>query len=128
MRQLTTDDLIERRNELRAKLEKERSTQEYKDYEIRYSEPTGDAMYYEYNIEEIDNIENEIGKFPDIAYQLIPVSDFADYLEGMFVDAGIISKGASNIIVIDWESTCEKHEDDYTMIEYEGENYYVRNY
>lgn len=77
-------------------------------------------------IEEIDNIENEMGSEFSYGETLIDEDDFTEYAEELCTDIGYISKDFPNWIEIDWEATAQNIKSDYSEGTYQGVNYLFR--
>lgn len=66
---------------------------------------------------------------PDWEYgaTLVRHSYWIDYCKEMIDDTGDIPANLPSFIVIDWEATAENLKSDYTTVNFDGVNYYVRN-
>lgn len=135
---LDTRDLAERRDEL-----KDQILSSFQETFEHYAEDTydfEDILFEEEEIQswkedwkdeleeidEIDSIENEVGSEFDYGTTLIEDNDFEEYVEELLIDCGYISKDMPSWIEIDWEATAENVKQDYSEVEYQGRNYYVR--
>lgn len=49
-----------------------------------------------------------------------------DYVKQLIEDCGYISKDFPSFIEVDWNATAENVSDDYAIITYDGDDYYVR--
>lgn len=86
----------------------------------------------EYDQEELDNLRKlkEQGEgYSDWKYgeTLIRASAFTDYVEEMCQDCGYISKDFPWWICVDWDKTAEHVGQDYTTVDFNGVNYYIRS-
>lgn len=59
---------------------------------------------------------------------LIKYSYWEEYVKEMLEDCGDIPNNIPWYIVIDWESTAENIAQDYSVVEFDGVDYYIRNY
>lgn len=141
MRKTTIDsrDLIKRRDEQKeqiledfnAKFNKELSLNDYYDIDS-YIEETEIGFYrdflryWEYeidDIEEIDNIEEAIGREFQHGVTLIHENYFEEYIEDHLIDCGYIPKDFPSWIEINWEATANNVKQDYIEVIYEGGTY-----
>ena len=58
---------------------------------------------------------------------LIRYSYWENYVQEMLEDCGIIPKDLPWYIAIDWETTADNIAQDYSVVEFDGINYYIRN-
>lgn len=58
---------------------------------------------------------------------LIRESYFEDYCREMVADIGGIPRDMPNYLVIDWEATANNLSQDYTLVDYGGQDYYIRS-
>jgi len=86
----------------------------------------------EWEQEELENLR----KLKDQAYgygnwkygeTLIRESAFTDYVEELCQDCGFISKDFPWWIEIDWDQTARNVANDYTTVNFDGIDYYIRN-
>lgn len=68
------------------------------------------------------------GYAPDWKYgaQLIRSTYFAEAMEELCQDIGDLPKDLPSYLVIDWEATAENLKVDYTSVDFDGVEYYVR--
>ncbi len=78
-------------------------------------------------IEEIDDVENELGSEFKYGVTLVDVDDWEEYVEELLEDIGYISDDFPSWIEIDWKATAENVKQDYSELEYEGETYFYRD-
>ena len=57
---------------------------------------------------------------------LIRESYFKDYAQELVSDIGDMPKNIPDYIVIDWDATADNIRQDYTTVEFDGVDYYVR--
>ena len=108
-------ELIEEADNLR--LEMEEAREEGKD-----PDPTAVAR-----LERIDALADEIGSEWDYGAALIEEGEFEDHARELAEDIGAIDREAGwPNTCIDWEKAADELKMDYTVIEFEGETYYVR--
>jgi glucan phosphorylase len=75
---------------------------------------------------ELEELESEISDFRH-GETMIPVDDFEDYARELAEDIGAIERNASwPNNHIDWEAAAEALAQDYTIVSYQGDDYYVR--
>lgn len=114
---LDTDELNARRDEIVDTIEEYlASDQDFAD-EIRELENEKD---------EIDTIE---GYCEDFLYgaTLIPESEFVDYAQQFAEDIGAVeTDGRWPLYCIDWEAAARDLAMDYSLVTYQGTDYYVR--
>lgn len=135
---IDTRDLIERRDELKQQILDSflETFEHYKDQtdefdDILFEEEEIQSWKEDWEdelkeIEEIDNIENELGSEFDYGVTLVHEDYFEEYTEELLTDCGYISKDFPSWIEIDWEATANNVKQDYTEVEYQGETYYGR--
>lgn len=72
--------------------------------------------------------EEAEGYAPDWKYGCTLVRDsyFTDYCEELVKDIGDLPKDIPGYLVIDWEATAENLKADYTSVEFDGVEYWVR--
>lgn len=58
---------------------------------------------------------------------LIRYSHWLDYVQEMLEDCGTLPKGLPWYICIDWEATSENIAQDYTTVDFDGVDYYIRS-
>lgn len=140
MKILDTRDLSERREELKQEIldsflenfpHYEEMTESFED--IRFEEEEIQSWKEDFEdglkeIEEIDSIEDELGREFDYGVTLIDVDDFEDYCEELVSDIGDLPKDLPSYIAnnIDWEGVAEYLKQDYTEVEYKGNSYLGR--
>lgn len=78
-------------------------------------------------LDELETLENEISDFRH-GETMIPENDFEDYARQLAEDIGAIPDDAQwPCTCIDWEWAARELAMDYSMVEYQGESYYVRS-
>ena len=80
------------------------------------------------HINEINDLEKEIGSEFRYGESMIPADEWEDYVRELVQDYGYISKGFPSWIYIDWERTARDVSMDYMVVTYQDEDYYVRDY
>lgn len=77
-------------------------------------------------LNELETLENEISDFRH-GEQMIPEGDFEDYAREMVEDLGSIPGDLPAFIRnnIDWSGVAKDLSADYTIVTYQGEDYYV---
>jgi vacuolar-type H+-ATPase subunit I/STV1 len=88
-----------------------------------------DDIYFRFvncmsELKEINEIENYAADFL-YGETLIRQDKFVDYAQELATDLGDVSD--STWIVIDWEATAENLQQDFSTVEYCGEEYFVRS-
>jgi hypothetical protein len=77
-------------------------------------------------LEELEVLEAEISDF-NHGETMIPLDDFEDYARELAWDLGAIDGDAKwPLNHIDWEAAAEALAQDYTIVSYQGDDYYVR--
>jgi hypothetical protein len=76
------------------------------------------------SIDEINELEEEIGSEFDYGVTLIEEDDFEDFVEQDLEDLGYIPKDFPSWIVIDWEATSNNVQQDYSEVEFRGTTYF----
>jgi antirestriction protein len=86
-------------------------------------------------IDEIHTFCNEVGTTPDDPYfwgdvgPMIPEHEFTEYAQDFAYDIGAVNDdGNWPNYHIDWEAAARDLAMDYTLVEWEGNDYYVRSY
>lgn len=133
---MDTRDLIERREEL-----KEQVLTNFQDTFPHYEVETYEDIAFAEEeiqswvegfedelkeIEEIDNLENEIGSEFIFGVSLIEEEGFEDYCEELLEDCGYISSDFPTWIEIDWTKTANNMKVDYCVTTFQGETYLYR--
>lgn len=77
-------------------------------------------------IEEINQVEEEVGSEFSYGCTLIEEDDFEDYCEELVIDCGYILKDFPSWIEIDWEATASNMKQDYSELDYQGITYLFR--
>jgi soluble cytochrome b562 len=151
MKTLDTRDLKERKEELEAlrdavtdaqseldqhrdgkPSEEEEEFAEWEEEEESLEEALMDALHEFRNpekeeLEELEELESEISDF-NHGETMIPVDDFEDYARELAWDLGAIDGNAKwPLNHIDWEAAAEALAQDYTIVSYQGDDYYVRS-
>jgi hypothetical protein len=78
------------------------------------------------HIEEIDQIESDLGSEFEYGITLVKSEDFEDYTRDLLEDLGYIPKDFPTWIEIDWKATANNVEQDYTTVSYQGTDYLGR--
>ena len=77
-------------------------------------------------LDELEELESEISDFRH-GEIMVSVDDFEDYARELAEDLGAIERNASwPNNHIDWEAAAEALAQDYTIVSYQGDDYYVR--
>lgn len=58
---------------------------------------------------------------------LVHASYWVEYVEGLLIDCGDLPKEIPHYIAIDWEKTADNIEQDYMRVDFDGEEYLIRN-
>lgn len=80
----------------------------------------------EKKLHELRELRDQIGGEWEYGETLIPEDMFPEYVEDLCKDCGYINRDFPHWIVIDWEKTSKNVAIDYQLVEYDGENFYVR--
>lgn len=80
----------------------------------------------EVELDELRELSAEVGGDWRYGETLIPVELFPEYVEELCRDCGYISNDLPHWIVVDWEATAENVPMDYSLVTYQGNEYYVR--
>jgi hypothetical protein len=86
----------------------------------------------EYDTEELDTLRaltsecDEYSEWTDGA-QLIRYSYWVEYVEELLYDCGELPRTIPDYIVIDWEATANAIAYDYSIVDFDGVDYYLRN-
>jgi DNA repair ATPase RecN len=137
---LDTRNLAERREALKQEIldsflenfpHYEEMTESFEDIRFEEEEIESWKEYFEdelKEIEEIDDIENEVGSEFEYGVTLVDVDDFTDYCEELVSDIGDLPKDLPSYIAnnIDWEGVAEDLKLDYTEVTYQGNSYLGR--
>ena len=91
--------------------------EEYDDIEL-------DFDHEEYD--ELCEMRDEISEW-QYGVTLIPEEDFVDYVQELLEDCGVVDSEIPWYVVIDWESTADNVRTDYSIVTYQGEDYYFLN-
>lgn len=137
---LDTRDLIERRDELKETIFNSfiETFPQYKDQtdcfddilfeeeEVQDWEEEFESEFEEIN--EIDQIENDLGSEFNYGVTLIDEGDFEEYCEELVSDIGDLPKELPSYISnnIDWSGVADDLKADYTDVTYRGINYLGR--
>ena len=80
-------------------------------------------------IEEIDDVENELGSEFEYGVTLVDVDDFEYYCEELMEEFGYINKDTPQLIKsnINYKGIAEDMKYDYTEVTYQGVSYLVRD-
>jgi Rad3-related DNA helicase len=96
------------------------------DFEYETDDQNGFLEYWEdelNEIQEINDLEDEVGSEWEYGVTLIDEDDFVDFVEQDLEDCGYISKDFPVWIEIDWEATANNVRRDYQEVEFRGTNY-----
>ena len=140
MNTLDTRTLAERREALKQEIldsflenfpHYEEMTESFEDIRFEEEEIESWKEYFEdelKEVEEIDDIENELGSEFEYGVTLVDVDDFTDYCEELVSDIGDLPKDLPSYIAnnIDWEGVAEDMKYDYTEVTYQGNSYLGR--
>lgn len=77
-------------------------------------------------LEELDNLESEIGRSWRDGESMIPEDEFEDYARELADDLGSTKGDEWPFTCIDWEKAADELKQDYTSVSYQGTDYYVR--
>ena len=136
---IDTRDLAERREALKQEIldsflehfpHYEEMTESFEDIRFEEEEIESWKEFFEdelKEIEEIDDIENELGSEFEYGVTLVDVDDFEDYCEELMEEFGYIPKDFPSWIEIDWESTANNVKVDYMEVTYQGNSYLGRS-
>lgn len=136
----TTDTrtLAERREELKQDIldsflenfpHYEEMTESFEDIRFEEEEIESWKEYFEdelKEIEEIDDVENELGSEFEYGVTLVDVDDWEEFVEQDLEDIGYIPKDFPSWIEIDWKATANNVRQDYTEVTYQGNSYLGR--
>lgn len=75
---------------------------------------------------ELETLEDEISEWRH-GETLVRDCDFVDYVEEMLKDCGDLPKDIPWYIAIDWQKTADNIAMDYSIVTYQGQDYYVRS-
>ena len=137
---IDTRNLAERREALKQEIldsflenfpHYEEMTESFEDIRFEEEEIESWKEYFEEElkeIEEIDDVENELGSEFEYGVTLVDVDDWEEFVEQDLEDIGYIPKDFPSWIEIDWEATANNVKVDYTEVTYQGESYLVRSY
>jgi len=96
--------------------------------ELREAEKSYREWLEEYGaqLDELDDLESEISEWRH-GETMIAVDDFPEYAEELAGDIGAIDRNANwPLNHIDWDAAADELSQNYTVVTYEGEDYYVR--
>ena len=117
----STDEIESLENDLEAKqTELEEKETEIEDAEAEFGPDE------ETELEELEYIASEISGFSQ-GEIMITESDFTEYCQELCEDIGDIPRDIPGYIVIDWDATANNLRSDYSTVNYQGEEYLVRN-
>jgi uncharacterized protein YPO0396 len=75
---------------------------------------------------ELDALEADVSEWTD-GNTLIPEHEWVDYVRQLCEDLGDIPRNFPSYIEIDWDATAKNLAADYSVVTWEGEEYYVRS-
>lgn len=137
---IDTRDLIEKRDELKEEILNDWN-EKFEDNQIDdfdeiplNSEDEAEKDFINYwraeieEIEEIDNLEDEIGSEFDFGVFLIDEDDFEEYCEDLVSDIGDLPRDIPSYLYnnIDWSGVADDIKQDYSEVEYQGITYLYR--
>ncbi len=135
---LDTRTLAERREALKQEIldsflenfpHYEEMTESFEDIRFEEEEIESWKEYFEdelKEIEEIDDVENELGSEFEYGVTLVDVDDWEEFVEQDLEDIGYIPKDFPSWIEIDWKATANNVRQDYTEVTYQGNSYLGR--
>ena len=135
---LDTRNLAERREALKQEIldsflenfpHYEEMTESFEDIRFEEEEIESWKEYFEEElkeIEEIDDVENELGSEFEYGVTLVDVDDWEEFVEQDLEDIGYIPKDFPSWIEIDWKATANNVRQDYTEVTYQGNSYLGR--
>ena len=138
MNTLDTRNLAERREALKQEIldsflenfpHYEEMTESFEDIRFEEEEIESWKEYFEdelKEIEEIDDVENELGSEFEYGVTLVDVDDWEEFVEQDLEDTGYIPKDFPSWIEIDWKATANNVRQDYTEVTYQGNSYLGR--
>lgn len=100
--------------------EKEQAQESVELAEIDFGEAEAEELA------ELETLEDEISEWRH-GETLILDSDFVEYVEDMLKDCGDLPKDIPWYIAIDWQKTADNIAMDYSIVTYQGQDYYVRS-
>ena len=79
-------------------------------------------------LDELETLRDEIG---EITFRhgeaMIPTSGFEAYAQELAEDIGAVDRNAAwPLTCIDWTEAAKELEQDYTLVSYQGEDYFIR--
>lgn len=77
-------------------------------------------------LDELDNLESEIGRSWRHGETMIPENEFEDYARELADDLGSTKGNEWPFTCIDWERAARELAMEYTTVSYQGTDYYVR--
>ena len=133
MRDAVTDaqSELDQHRDLKPSEDDEEEFTEWEEEEESLEETLTDALHEFRNpekeeLKELEELESEISDF-NHGETMIPVDDFEDYARELAWDLGAIDGDAKwPLNHIDWEAAAEALAQDYTIVSYQGDDYYVR--
>ena len=135
---IDTRNLAERREALKQEIldsflenfpHYEEMTESFEDIRFEEEEIESWKEYFEEElkeIEEIDDVENELGSEFEYGVTLVDVDDWEEYVEELLEDIGYIPKNFPSWIKIDLEATANNVKVDYMEVTYQGNSYLGR--
>ena len=122
---LDSRDIIERIDELEAELKIDPET----DINSLTEEEIGDKAEEYEELQTLRSLAEEGENCTDWKYgaTLIRESYFTDYTEELCKDCGYISRDFPFFIEIDWERTADNVKQDYSSVDFNGVEYYLRS-
>ena len=81
----------------------------------------------EEELADLRDLQAQLGSQFDEDEMLIHIDAFPEYVEDLCHDCGYISRDLSYFIAIDWEHTAQNVAQDYTIVNYAGEEYYIHS-
>jgi hypothetical protein len=124
-------DIIERLNELEQDIIDAcgKDAGDFGDVEtwLEYAESENVEAVEEYR--SLYKLQEQCEDYSDWQYgeTLIHADYWLDYVEGLLIDCGDLPRDIPHYIAIDWEKTADYIESDYTRVDFNGEEYLIRN-
>lgn len=124
------DAVTEARDELAEHIKEETPDTEWAERKDELEDALADAAEQfgtdeEAELEELEELESEISDFKH-GETMIPESEFKDYAYNLATDVCEIPDGWP-CDCIDWERAAKELKYDYTVVTYQGDEYYVRS-
>jgi len=82
---------------------------------------------YQEELDELNALEREVGDEWMRGENLIPESEWVNYVQNLAEDIGATAGADHSWLVIDWEATADDVRMDYSECEYQGDTYLFRS-